>query len=146
MLNYVETLQKIQLRNSQAKGKDKDKDNASMPTGSINDLHQQANELAELLKLLKGGTMLLDEVDMLLHPLKSELNFPVGDKFDLDCTQNGERWNLPVHLFEALFFKQHAVAVKSDGDVPALVILQKIEQVIQSGITEKYLQRHPHGA
>jgi len=40
----------------------------------------------------------LDEVDLILslilHPLKSELNFSVGEKFDV----NGlERWSLPIH-------------------------------------------------
>jgi hypothetical protein len=43
-----------------------------------------ADEMAKILKLWRadgegrGGICLLDEVDLLLHPLKSELNFPVG--------------------------------------------------------------------
>ena len=28
----------------------------------------------------QGGIALLDEVDLLLHPLKSELNFPIGQR------------------------------------------------------------------
>ena len=46
------------------------------------------------------------QVDLILHPLKSELNFPIGDKFDLDGAEEGERWTLPIHLFDAIFFVQ----------------------------------------
>ena len=38
-------------------------------------LRSQAETLAGVLKLFRGGVMLLDEVDLILHPLKSE---PVG--------------------------------------------------------------------
>lgn len=37
-----------------------------------------ADQLAQTVQLFRGGTLLLDEVDMLLHPLRSELNFPIG--------------------------------------------------------------------
>jgi hypothetical protein len=50
--------------------------------------------------------MLLDEVDLILHPLKSELNFPIGEKFDLDGAEEGERWGLPIHLMDAIFYTQ----------------------------------------
>ena len=30
------------------------------------------------------GVLLMDEVDLLLHPLKSELNFPIGAKIEID--------------------------------------------------------------
>ena len=32
----------------------------------------------EILKLFRTGVLLLDEVDLILHPLKSELNWPIG--------------------------------------------------------------------
>jgi hypothetical protein len=34
----------------------------------------------EILKLFRSGVLLLDEVDLILHPLKSELNWPIGLK------------------------------------------------------------------
>ena len=37
-----------------------------------------ADMLGSCLRLMKSGVATLDEVDLLLHPLKSELNFPVG--------------------------------------------------------------------
>jgi hypothetical protein len=46
---------------------------------------------------------------MLLHPFKSELNWPLGEKEALDFTapagsrqQEGLRWLLPCHLLEAV--------------------------------------------
>jgi hypothetical protein len=43
----------------------------------------------------------MDEVDILLHPLKSELNFPMGRKDAIDLA--GYRWDLPIHLLDAFF-------------------------------------------
>lgn len=54
-----------------------------------------------------SGALLMDEVDLVLHPLKSELNFPIGDKEPLDLTRSsagkGVRWDIPLHLLDALF-------------------------------------------
>ena len=44
------------------------------------------------------GILLLDEVDWLLHPLKSELNFPIGQLYPQDL--GPLRWELPMHLME----------------------------------------------
>ncbi len=41
----------------------------------VADLTNHASELAKVLHLFKDSVMLLDEVDLILHPLKSELNF-----------------------------------------------------------------------
>jgi hypothetical protein len=88
--------------------------------------------------------MLLDEVDLILHPLKSELNFPIGEKFDLDGSDEGERWNLPIHLFDAfLYFSTGRVSAFEQRGV-ALDILKQISAVIQKGIAERNLQRLPH--
>ncbi len=43
-----------------------------------------ADELSKILHFWRDGTLVLDEVDLLLHPLRSELNFPIGDKVRLD--------------------------------------------------------------
>ena len=36
--------------------------------------------------LFQQGVLLLDEVDLILHPLKSELNWPLGRREPLDFT------------------------------------------------------------
>jgi hypothetical protein len=57
----------------------------------------------EILKLFKEGVLLLDEVDLILHPLKSELNWPIGEKHPIDYTRSkkfgiGLRWDLQWHI------------------------------------------------
>ena len=42
------------------------------------------------------GVIIMDEVDVLLHPLRSELNFPIGMKTAIDLS--GYRWDLPIHV------------------------------------------------
>ena len=48
---------------------------------------------------------MLDEVDLLLHPLRSELNFPIGPKRMLPS--HDFRFSLPMHLLDALFWAEH---------------------------------------
>lgn len=51
-------------------------------------------------------------MDLILQPLKSELNWPLGVKRPLDFTRarpgsqlgNGLRWQVPFHLLEAFFY------------------------------------------
>ena len=33
--------------------------------------------LVQVMQMFREGVLIMDEVDMLLHPLKSELNFPI---------------------------------------------------------------------
>ena len=43
-------------------------------------------------------------MDLILHPLKSELNFPVGDKEDLDFSPL--RWDLAIHVLDGIFYSE----------------------------------------
>jgi hypothetical protein len=80
-----------------------------------------------------------------LHPLKSELNFPIGDKYDLDGSAEGERWDLPIHLFDALFYTSCGRVSSFEQRGTALEILEKLASVVQMGIDNRHLQRLPHG-
>ena len=58
-------------------------------------------------QIFRGGVLLLDEVDLILHPLKSELNWPLGLKTPLDLTRGGDvlhglRWQIPFVLIDAV--------------------------------------------
>jgi hypothetical protein len=132
MLSYVEVLQHL-------------KEAYSLGVRSkLDELKVQAEELAKILKLFKDGVMLLDEVDLILHPLKSELNFPIGEKFDLDGSEEGERWNLPIHLLDAIFYAQTGSASTFEQRGVALDILKRFSTIIQNGVTARHLQRLPH--
>jgi hypothetical protein len=47
-------------------------------------LPKSIRELGRVLSLFRESVLIMDEVDLILHPLKSELNFPIGTKLDLD--------------------------------------------------------------
>ena len=104
---------------------------------------------AEILKLFRTGVLLLDEVDLLLHPLKSELNWPIGMKDAIDFSSSkigsGLRWDIQWHLLDAVFYassKRMSVAFKDSRE--AITILDSIANVIQLGISNKYIQQTPH--
>ena len=51
-------------------------------------MEHDVRALAQVLCLFKSACLIMDEVDLLLHPLKSELNFPIGDKVELNFDLN----------------------------------------------------------
>ena len=104
---------------------------------------------AEILKLFNTGVLLLDEVDLLLHPLKSELNWPIGQKDPIDFSRSkigmGIRWDIQWHALDAIFYytkKKMSVAFKDSRE--AITILDQISDTIQQGIAQKHMQHTPH--
>ena len=78
--------------------------------------------------------LLLDEVNMLLHPLHSELNFPVGDALPL--SPGAERWDLVLHLLSPL--RQDFVPEGPSEAFPAL------RTALAQAVTDGALQTKPH--
>lgn len=108
---------------------------------------QTADSLAGILSLWgagERGIALLDEVDIVLHPLRSELNFPVGPWVPLDLSP--QRWDFPIHLLDALFFARVGrVAVPGfRPSEPALRALNAITAALALGEREFALQSSPH--
>ena len=60
----------------------------------------QADRAVQLLHIWRGAVAVIDEVDVVLHPLKSELNWPLGDRYPLDFAPI--RWEMPWYLFEGI--------------------------------------------
>ena len=107
------------------------------------ELETEISHLAGVLNLFKNGVLIMDEVDLILHPLKSELNFPVGAKYDLDF--NPLRWKLPIHLLDSIFYaerKRMSVGFKQSNR--AVEILDQLLKVIEEGYQLRALQRNPH--
>jgi hypothetical protein len=110
---------------------------------------QEVYYCAEILKLFRSGTLLLDEVDLLLHPLKSELNWPIGYKDPIDYSRSklgiGLRWDLFWHLIDAIFYASTGkMSVQFKDSREAITILGNISSVINRGISEKHIQHTPH--
>eukprot|EP01104_Vermistella_antarctica_P011016 TRINITY_DN300_c2_g7_i1.p1 TRINITY_DN300_c2_g7~~TRINITY_DN300_c2_g7_i1.p1 ORF type:complete len:1708 (+),score=390.70 TRINITY_DN300_c2_g7_i1:360-5126(+) len=106
--------------------------------------------LVRILQLWKSGVLVMDEVDVLLHPLRSELNFPIGEKYPIDLA--GSRWDLPIHLIDAVFYVQErqqglrdAACSEASGNTPAaLAILDRLYEAVSEGYRHHALQKQPH--
>jgi len=123
-------------------------------------LSMQIGICRRIIDLFNRGVMLLDEVDLVLHPLKSELNWPLGKKEPLHFTSppahlsgvsatlsGGMRWKVVWHLFDALFYaagrKELTSTVYMDSRV-AESILEELGEVIAEGVEGHSLQMSPH--
>ena len=110
---------------------------------------QEIYYASEILKLFRTGCMLLDEVDLLLHPLKSELNWPMGHKDPIDFSRGklgiGLRWDLFWHLLDPVFYATSGkMSVEFKDSREALTILDQIAGLIRRAISDKHMQSTPH--
>lgn len=110
-----------------------------------------ADMLVRVIDLWKDGVLIMDEVDVLLHPLRSELNFPIGHKDPIDLS--GYRWDLPIFIIDGIFYCQAGRRLSErikDPNAPARAgveidpILQEIAFAVEEGYTHHALQRSPH--
>ena len=106
-------------------------------------MEAEAAELHRTLQLFRSSILIMDEVDLILHPLKSELNFPIGAKLELDFAPH--RWKLPIHLLDAVFYSSTGkMSVGFQDSNRAHSILAALAKVIQLGYQQRALQRNPH--
>eukprot|EP00929_Paragymnodinium_shiwhaense_P090478 TRINITY_DN50674_c0_g1_i1.p1 TRINITY_DN50674_c0_g1~~TRINITY_DN50674_c0_g1_i1.p1 ORF type:complete len:4578 (+),score=1022.66 TRINITY_DN50674_c0_g1_i1:184-13917(+) len=128
---------------------------AMLPEDDQRQLAVEVGHCSEVLAMFHSGVMLLDEVDVLLDPLKSELNWPVGVKNPIDLTlpgrgdsggnQKGLRYRLPLHLLDAIFVLDGAPprsAYKDRRD--ALSTIGRLKAAVDTGLRQHHLQAVPH--
>ena len=91
---------------------------------------------------------LFDEVDVIMHPLKSEMIFPIGHQEDLpmtDLARDRARFNLPIHVIVMML-----QAASTSSDVPLSTgsgdsaTIRTLCQNISEGIRCKSIQRKVH--
>lgn len=88
--------------------------------------------LLEVITVYKSSCLIMDEVDLLLHPLKSELNFPIGKKHALDVSP--QRWQCAIHCCDAVFYaERRSMAVHFEQSARAKSILEELVAVIERG-------------
>lgn len=112
-------------------------------------LHEQARRAVQLLQIWRGAVAVIDEVDVVLHPLRSELNWPLGDRHALDFSPF--RWQLPWHLLHAIMAVQDedngaASAYGGTGAPAEVKVLERLRAAVEQGAAESMLQRVPHVA
>jgi hypothetical protein len=150
-IRYIDLLQSVQAASPVLSLPDhvlgSQKDKAVALAVELKQNYETAEAIRNILELWserKKGVALLDEVDMLLHPLRSELNFPIGEKRELDLAPL--RWELPIHLLDAIFYTQlrriSLAGFKPDQE--SLRILKELSDKIQEGRQQKKLQLEPH--
>ena len=144
-LKYIEILHMLDA----ASGKVGQTALGSSNKEDLSSLRSQAKLCVRILELFFSGALLMDEVDLVLHPLKSELNFPIGRKEPLDLTQTqsgkGFRWEIPFHLLDALFYATEGrMTMNLHGSAEAEKVLSEMQAVIEEGSKLRVLQRTPH--
>ena len=106
-------------------------------------LAAQARVACAIVAELQESLLILDEVDLILHPLKSELNWPLGKRKPLDF--GATRWAVPFHLLDALFFCSNGVVPDAwRNNRIAMALLKKLKAAVDKGFEVKHLQRTPH--
>ena len=128
---------------------DSNETSKEMTQMEVVEARQQLTICDNILEIFRSSIEIMDEVDVILHPLKSELNWPLGAKEPLDFTRsrsgNGLRWGIPSHLLDAIF-SCCGMPILADiaESKAAAVILDQLEKVIQLGFNTLQLQRSPH--
>ena len=152
-LKFVELLHLLDQSHTETKqfqGKSKEKAKWMEQKKKQNGiLREQVQICVNILRVFRIGTFIIDEVDLILHPLKSELNFPIGRKEPLDLTlnksQKGLRWEIPLFLLDAVYYATEGrMTVPMHGSREAQLTLAQIKQVLDDGYAQKSLQRTPH--
>lgn len=104
------------------------------------------------------GVELLDEVDLILHPLKSELNWPLGEKLPLDLgvarspgsqLELGMRWKVPFILIDAILAANPKDPQKvTNSDLAKFSKAEEakndIAEALTAGFADRLLQSTPH--
>jgi len=120
---------------------------------SVIEIRKQLSVCEEVLSLFKDSILIIDEVDLVLHPLKSELNFPIGIRQPLDFTNKipglgkGLRWEVVFIVLDAVLFateKELSDTVFVAQSKDAETALQEVSCKIEEGISKGYFQRTPH--
>lgn len=111
-------------------------------------LEAQTRVWARVLERFSKSLLIMDELDWITHPMRSELNFPIGAKVPLDfCEDGGHRWMLPLHLWDAIFSQERQIPpAHLHESKRAQAILWQLNAVVQRGNEPGVdaLQRRPH--
>jgi ankyrin repeat protein/thiol-disulfide isomerase/thioredoxin len=120
-------------------------------------LTRQVKEASRLFSLLSDAVIIMDEVDMILHPLKSELNFPIGQKDPLP--NSPMRWKFPIYLLSFFILagadqydpvknpgadQYDPVRIKKMFSNRHFDVIERMRKALHSGAEKGSMQRRPH--
>ncbi|CAK0885167.1 unnamed protein product [Prorocentrum cordatum] len=112
--------------------------------GWFRERERVSDEMARVLTFWKQKCIaVIDEVDLVLHPLKSELNFPIGNLEPLQPSP--QRYTLPMFLLQALVAAANGTKpMDAAKDEESAVAASEILAAVSSGIADSAVQRSPN--
>ncbi|KAF4705627.1 hypothetical protein FOZ62_029252, partial [Perkinsus olseni] len=123
-----------------------------LSTAERSEIEGEIDRCLKVLDVFQAGVILMDEVDLLLHPLKSELRWPLGEKRPLDMTEPmseespeesaGLRWKLAWHIISVLLEDIDTLGLANSKD--ALDVAGSIKETLRRGIEGEWLSDRPH--
>ena len=112
-------------------------------TDRKHEIKVEVDTLASVLGLFRRSVALLDEVDVLLHPLRSELNWPQGERHPIHFAPL--RWQLPFHLLDGALYPDTKLCTATWHESPeAQQLLSQLCEVTAEGKEQCALQGVPH--
>ena len=107
------------------------------------ELRITVDTLAAVLGEFRRSVALLDEVDVLLHPLRSELNWPQGERHPIHFAPM--RWQLPFHLLDGALYPSSRQCTATWHESPeAQLLLRQLCDAHDEGMASCTLQAVPH--
>ena len=137
----------------------------------LKQLRYEVQVLSDSFRVFRSAVLVLDDIDLLMHPLRSELHWPLGESHRLDFTAKlgaqaslpasraaaavsfvdgspiGARWQGAFHLLDGFFSCQLPPGpgvVAFDGSGQAAAILNRLQSSVKIGLQQKHLQASPH--
>ena len=110
--------------------------------------------LGQILEFFRRGNCIVDEVDLVMNPLTSELNFPIGNREPL--SPSPDRWRLPMHIFELILLAANGATSKKQtqkqGDEAMLSLkarqlalvteqIDQLREIINVAVRRKKMQQ-----
>jgi hypothetical protein len=117
------------------------------------DVEKQISVCMSILRVFREGNVMMDEVDMLLHPLRSELRWPLGVKAPLDLTEPlghkindeesiGIRWRIAWHLISGI--REPVDVLPFQEIFEARQCIENLKKAIEAGIESHAIAKTPH--
>lgn len=95
-----------------------------------------------ILELFSSAIVLMDEIDMLLHPLKSELHWPIGERKPLVHLRNSDhniRWLMPWHMLRTMVPNSKEQISKNEVE-----LMDRIRHCFEEGVIGCHVGNSPH--
>ncbi|OEH80097.1 EF hand family protein [Cyclospora cayetanensis] len=108
----------------------------TMTEQQLRSCRRELDMALRVLELFRAGVLIIDEVDEVLQPLKSELHWPLGQRQPLDFTAR--------QGFSAFPAATGQTTIPCTGTAEMWRLLGLIRHALQQGIRQRALQQTPH--